>query len=94
MSFEEDFPIGCEVECIDHSIHLGAIGTVIGYGEDTIKIKFNQATHPNPTQAFNVRDREKFPFTLFHWRLIRTDGTTITPIIRKIRQMEQRRKAA
>jgi hypothetical protein len=94
MSFEEDFPIGCEVECIDHAIHLGAIGTVIGYGEDTIKIKFNKDTHPNPIEAFNVRDRDKFPFSLFPYRFIRTDGMTITPIIRKIRQMEQRRRAA
>jgi hypothetical protein len=95
MSFEDEFPIGCEVLCTQHSIHKGAIGTVIGYGLDTLKVVFSPDQHPDWGRATNLQNGlDKKYFNLFPRRFVRTDGVRITPVIRKIRQMEQRRRAA
>ena len=95
MSFEDEFPIGCEVLCTEHSIHKGAVGIVYGYGSDTLKVVFSPDQHPNWTRAAKLQNGfDKKYFNLFPRRFIRTDGVRMTPVIRKIRQMEQRRRAA
>jgi hypothetical protein len=92
MSFEDEFPIGCEVLCVDHEVHIGAVGVVVKHNEDTIRVEFYQERHPNPRSAFPTGKKQYH--NLFPRRFIRTDGVRMTPVIRKIRQMEQRRRAA